>query len=74
VGMDHVLVFRLSQRALGFILDGRFRFTRDGEHGMTSLQEAWGVESCDSRGGQVDGEAAVVAEAFEVGKASVPLG
>jgi len=29
------------------------------------LQEAWGVESCDSRGGQVDGQAAVVAEALE---------
>jgi len=39
---------------------GRFRFTSDGECGVTRYRR-FGVESCGSQGRQVDGAATVVA-------------
>jgi len=64
--MDHILVFRLSQRALDFLLNGCFRFTRDGECGMTHYRRL-GVSRVATVGGrQVDGEATVVAETLEL--------
>ena len=60
-----MLVFQLSQRALDFLLDGRFRFTRDGERGMTRYRRFGVSRVATVGGGQVDGEAAVVAEALE---------
>src|SRR5882724_6913068 len=63
--MDGVLVFRLCRRALYFLLDGRLRFTHDGERGVTRYRR-FGVPRVATVGGrQVNGEAAVVTEALE---------
>ena len=60
-----MLVFRLGRRALYFLLDGHLRFTHDGERGATRYRR-FGVSRVATVGGrQVDGEAAVVAEALE---------
>ena len=61
-----MLVFRLSQRALDFLLDGRFRFICDGECGATHYRRLGVSRVATVRGRQVDGDAAVIAEAFEV--------
>src|SRR5882724_2636437 len=66
VEMDCMLVFRLSRRALNFLLNGRFRFTCDGECGATHYRRLGVSRVVTVGGGQVDGEAAVVAEALEV--------
>ena len=64
--MDCVLVFQLGQGSLTFLLDGRFRFTSDSECGVTCYRR-FGVLRVAAVGSrQVDGEATVVAEAFEV--------
>src|SRR5882724_4749548 len=63
--MDHVLVFRLGWRALDFLLDGRLRFTRDGEGGATRYRRLGVSRVATVGGGQVDGQATIVAEALE---------
>jgi len=60
-----MLVFRLSRRALNFLLNGRFRFTRNSECGATHYRRLGVSRVATVRGGQVDGKAAVVAEALE---------
>ena len=65
MGMDRVLVFRFGQRALDF-LDGRFRFTRDGECGATCYRRLGVSRVATVGGGQVNGQATIVAEALEV--------
>ena len=61
-----MLVFRLSWRALDFLLDGHFRFTCDGECGATCYRRLGLSRVVTVRGGKVDGEAAVITEAFEM--------
>jgi len=61
-----MLVFRLSRRALNFLLNGRFRLTHDGECGATRYRRFGVSRVVTVRGRQVDGEAAVVAEALKV--------
>src|SRR5882724_10069034 len=63
--MDCVLVFRLGRRALDFLLDGRLRFTRDSEGGMTHYRRLGVSRVATVGGGQVDGQATIVAEALE---------
>src|SRR5882724_751265 len=63
--MDRMLVFQLSQRALDFPLDGRLRFTHDGEGGTTCYRRFGVSRVATVGGGQVYGQAAVVAEALE---------
>jgi len=63
--MDHVLVFQLGRRALDFLLNGHFRFTCDGECGATHYRRLGVLRVATVRGRQVDGKAAVVAEALE---------
>ena len=60
-----MLVFHLSQGALDFLLDGCFRFTRDGERGVTRYRRLGVSRVMTVGGGQVDGKAAVVAEGLE---------
>src|SRR5882724_8867685 len=69
--MDCTLVFQLSQGSLYNLLDGHFRFTCDSEGGATCYRR-FGVSRVVTVGGrQFDGEAAVIAEAFEA--AMLPL-
>src|SRR5882724_9114589 len=63
--MDCVLVFQLSRRALDFFLDGHSRFTRDGECGVTRYRRLGVSRVATVGGGQVDGQATIVAEALE---------
>jgi len=57
--------FQLSWGSLDNFLDGCLRFTCDGEGGMTHYSR-FGVLGVGTVGGkQVDGEATVIAEAFE---------
>jgi len=51
--------------ALDFLLDGRFRFTRDGECGTTHYRRLGVSRVATVGGGQVDGQATVVGEALE---------
>ena len=60
-----MLVFPLSWRALNFLLDGCFRFTHDSEHGATHYRRLGVLRVVTVGGGQVDGEATVVAETLE---------
>ena len=61
-----MLVFRLSRGSLNNILDGHFSFTSDGEGGMTCYRRFGVLRVATVGGRQVDGEATVIAEAFEV--------
>src|SRR5882724_10899092 len=63
--MDRVLVFRLGRRALDFLLDGHLRFTRDGEGGATCYRRLGVLRVVTVRGGKVNGQATIVAEALE---------
>jgi len=63
--MDCILVFRLGRGSLTFLLNGHFRFTSDGECGMTHYRR-FGVSGVATvRGRQVDDDATVIAEALE---------
>ena len=61
-----MLFFRLGRRALDCLLDGHFRFTRDGECGTTCYRRLGVLRVATVGGGKVDGQATVVAEALEV--------
>ena len=63
--MDHMLVFQLGQWPFDYLLNGCLRFTCDGEGGVTCYSR-FGVSGVATVGGrQVNGEATVIAEAFE---------
>ena len=60
-----MLVFQLGQRSLDNLLNCHLRFTCDSEGGATHYSRL-GVSQVATFGGrQVDGEATVIAEAFE---------
>jgi len=63
-GMDRVLVSD-SVEGLYFLLDGRLRFTCDGECVATHYRRFGVLRVVTVRGRQVNGEAAVVTEALE---------
>src|SRR5882724_4845855 len=64
--MDHMLIFQLSWGSLNNLLNGHFRFTCDGKGGMTHYRK-FGVSRVATVGGRnVNGDAAVIAEAIEV--------
>ena len=69
-----MLFFRLSQGSFDLLLDGHFRFTSDGECGMTHYRRFVVSRVATVRGRQVDGEATVVAEAFEAAMLPFLLG
>ena len=69
-----MLVFQLSQGCLNILLDVCLRFTHDGEGGVTS-HGRFRVSSILTVGGrQVNGQAAVIAEAIEAVMLSFLLG
>ena len=61
-----MLVFQLGWGYLNNLLNGCLRFTHDGEGGMTCCRRFRVSRVATARGRQVNGEAAVIAEAFEV--------
>jgi len=72
--MDHMLVFQLSQWYLNNLLNGHLGFTHDGEGGTTSCRR-FGVLGIPTVGGrQVDDQATIIAEAFEVATLPFLLG
>jgi len=63
--MDHTLVFQLSWGYLNNPIKGHLGFTHDGEGGVT-CHRRFRVSGILKVGGrQVDGQATIVAEAFE---------
>ena len=60
-----MLVFQLSRGSLTFLLNGHFRFTSDGECGATCYRRFGVSRVATVRGQKINGEATVVAEAFE---------
>ena len=58
--------WELGQGSLNNLLNGHFRFTCDSEGGMTHYSRFWVSGVVTVGGRQVDGEATVIAEAFEV--------
>src|SRR5882724_5185258 len=63
--MDHMLVFQLSQWSLNYLLNGHLGFTNDGEGGVTSGRRFRVSSNVTVGGRQVNGQATVIAEAFE---------
>ena len=61
-----MLVFRLGRKVFDSLLDGSPRFTHDGERGATCYRRFGVLRVATVRGGQVNGEATVVAEALKV--------
>ena len=63
--MDHTLVFQLSWGYLNNRIKGHLGFTHDGEGGVT-CHRRFRVSGILKVGGrQVDGQATIIAEAFE---------
>ena len=60
-----MLVFRLSRGSLNFLLNGCFRFTSDSECDVTHYRRFGVSRVATVGGGQVDGQATIVAEALE---------
>jgi len=65
VEVDHILVFQLSRWSLDYFLNGHLGLTCDGEGSMTSCRRFGVLRVVTVGGRQVDGQATVIAEAFE---------
>ena len=72
--MDPILVFPLSQWYLDNLLNDSLGFTCDGEGGMTSCRRIGELGILTVGGMQVDGQATVIAEAFEAAMLPLLLG
>jgi len=66
VEVDHIFVFQLSQWSLDYLLDGHLRFTCDGEGSATSCRRFGVLRVVRVGGRQVNGQATVIADAFEL--------
>ena len=64
--MDHVLVFQLGWWYPNYLLNSHLRFTGDGEGGTTSHRGIGVLSILKVRVRQVDGQAAVIAEALRL--------